>query len=147
MAFLSLPVWHFLFFFSCCFVGRKLANLTFSRCFAREKFFRFPYKVKLRHISWKQRLSEPIGILEMHYPRLKSFIIKQLLNSAYSIIAKYLCIWGSKRAAISSVFSFVHYMLLHSPDSLSSTTTTHSQASGLDNISALLLKDAADLLN
>ena len=66
----------------------------------------------------------------------------------YSIIAKYLCIWGSKRAAISSVFSFMYYMLLHSPDSLSSTTTTrHSQASGLDNILALLLKDAADLLN
>ena len=75
----------------------------------------------------------------------------------YSIIAKYLCIWGSKRAAILSVFCncqvsppYIKSQLyiLHvitSPDSLSSTTT--AQANGLDNISALLLKDAADLLN
>ena len=53
---------------------------------------------------------------------------------------------GFKEGSYFISFSFI-FMLLHSSDSLSSTTTTHSQASGLDNISALLLKDAADLLN
>ena len=53
------------------FIQRKIV-LSGENIFSNH----LPYKVKLRYMSWWPRLSEPIRVRKMHYPRLKIFIFK-----------------------------------------------------------------------